>query len=268
MIEDYQAKRRRARIVSRSLLAVGIFLAITSAVVTYFVASRTPASEVPAFVTTHVLVAARDIPVRTMITASDVKVVQTTAEVVPADALREPGAAIGRIATQPISTNEIIRADRFSADATTGFAIFPEGQRPTGSTPDFRAMSLSIGDANAVGGTVRAGDRVDILFSLAFAPEHLAVSTPPGTDFAARILAENVAVLARDTLTIYTFRVDAAQAERIAALQAAGAVLHLLLRSGDDTRAPRASGAIFSSEAGGIIRAIPTIRPGATAPPR
>lgn len=268
MIEDYQAKRRRARILSRSLLAFGVILAIGSGVVTYVIASRAPVQDEPAFVRRDVLVAARDIPVRTVITARDVRVVQTTADVIPVGALREPGAAIGRVATQPISMNEIIHIDRFGADATTGFAIFPEGQQPTGSTPDYRAMSLNVGDANAVGGTLRPGDRVDIVFSLAFVPQQLGLSTSVESDFAGRIVAENVPVLARDITTIYTFRVDAAQAERILTMQAAGAIAHLLLRSGDDTRAPRASGAIFSSEAGGIIRAIPTIRPGATAPPR
>lgn len=261
MIEDYQAKRRRARIVQRSLLAFGFFLAIASAVLTYYFASRAPAIEGPVTVNTQVLVARRDIPVRTVVTADDVMVVQTTAGVVPAGSLREPGEAIGRIATQPIAQNEIIHASRFTGSATTGFAIFPEGQQPSGSAPDFRAMSMHIPDSQAVGGTVNAGDRVDILFSITYVPDQIGLGPGAGQDFAARILAENIAVLARDQTTLYTFRVEAAQAERIAALHASGAQLHLLLRRSDDTRAPRASGAIYTSEAGRIIRAIPTGSP-------
>ena len=261
MIEDYQAKRRRARVVQRSLLAVGLLLAVTSAVITYYVASRRPAVEGAATATTPVLVAKRDIPARTAISADDVMVVQTTAAVVPAGSLREPNEAIGKVATQGIASNEIITGSRFSDSPSTGYAIFPEGQRPAGTAPDFRAMSMHVPDAQAVGGTVRAGDHVDILFSLAFVPQQLGTAIPSELDYAARILAENVAILAKDATTLYTFRVDAAQAERIAAMHAAGAQLHLLLRSGDDTRAPRASGTIYSSEAGRIIRAIPTSSP-------
>lgn len=261
MIEDYQAKRRRARVVQRSLLAFGFFLAIASAVLTYYFASRAPAVEGPATVDTPVLVARRDIPARTVVTADDVMVVQTTAGVVPAGSLRDPAEALGRIATQPIAQNEIIHASRFSVSATTGFAIFPEGQQPSGNAPDFRAMSLHVPDSHAVGGTVGAGDRVDILFSIAYVPDQIGIGVGSGQDYAARILAENVVVLAKDQGTLYTFRVEAAQAERIAAMSSSGAQLHLLLRRADDTRAPRASGAIYSSDAGRIIRSIPTASP-------
>lgn len=261
MIEDYQAKRRRARVIQRSLLAFGLILAIASAILTYYFASRAPAVEGPLTATAQVLVARRDIPARTVVTADDVMVVQTTAGVVPSGSLRDPAEAVGRILTQPVVQNEIIHPSRFSSSGTTGFAIFPEGQQPSGSAPDFRAMSLQVSDAQAVGGTVVAGDRVDILFSIAYVPLHFGTGASEGQDYAARILAENVLVLAKDETTLYTFRVDAAQAERIAAMSSAGAQIHLLLRRADDTRAPRASGAIFSSEAIRAIRAIPTVSP-------
>ena len=270
MIEDYQAKRRRARIVQRSLLATGLVLALVSALLTYYFASRAPAADPGITVaTTQVLVARRDIPVRTILTADDVQVVQTTAGVVPAGALRQPGDAIGRVATQPIAANEIIHASRFTDSVATNFAIFPAGEQASGSTPDFRAMSLNIPNTHAVGGSIRAGDRVDILFALVFVPGQLGTGTNLEQDYAARILAENVAVLAKDEVaSIYTFRVEAAQAERIASIQAAGGTIHLLLRAANDARAPRASGSVYSSEAGRIIRAIPTSSPGPTTPPR
>lgn len=268
MIEDYQAKRRRARIVSRSLLGLGITLAFVSALVTYVIASRVP--DAAGIETAQVLVADRDIAARTIITPGDVRIARVAADVLPESALRDPAVAIGRVTTQPIAKNEIVLSAKFTTGGGGGFAVYPEGQQPTGTTPDYRAMSLNILDQSAVGGSVQAGDIVDIVFSIAYLPSVLGSGTATNasdTDFAARILAERVTVLAKDSTTIYTFRVDAAQAERIAAMQAAGALLQLLLRASDDTRSPRASGAIFSSEAGGIIRAIPTIRPRATAPP-
>jgi pilus assembly protein CpaB len=260
LIEDYQPKRRRARLVARGLLVAGIGLAFVSAALTYVVATRAPAAEAPAPTGVDVLVATRDIAARTVIGPGDVRVARAAPEVVPAGALGQPEAAVGRVATAPIAKNEIVQAGRFAEGAGTGFAVFPVGIQPTGTAPDFRAMSLEIADANAVGGAVQPGDAVDVLFSIPFAPARLGTAATVDTDFAARILAERVAVLARSG-TIYTVRLEAAQAERVAALQAAGATLHLLLRAGDDARAPRASGTVFSSEAGAIIRAIPTIAP-------
>lgn len=267
VIEDYQAKRRRARIVSRSLLAVGVLLALVSAGVTYAIASRAPAPDA-SVETSAVVVATRDVAARTVVTADDVRIARVPADVLPELAFRDTAVAIGRIATQPIAKNEILVPAKFAVGGGGGgFAVYPEGQRPTGTAPDYRAMSLSILDQNAVGGAVQPGDLVDIVFTIGYIPTALGTG-PLDIDYAARIVAERIAVLAKDTTTIYTFRVDAAQGERITALLAAGAQLHLLLRAGDDARAPRASGAIFSSEAGGIIRAIPTLRPAATAAPR
>lgn len=260
MIEDYTAKRRRARLVARALLLGGLALAVVSALVTYAIASRVPPPDA-ASETVAVLVAARDLPARVAITAADVRVARAVAESVPAGALAEPGAAIGRITTQAIARNEIVVPARFSeTGGSAPFAIYPAGQAPGGSTPDWRAMSLAILDAQAVGGAVQPGDTVDVLFSLTYIPASIGVSAATDADYAGRILAERVTVLARKD-NIYTLRVDAAQAERMAAMLAASASVQLLLRSGDDTRAPRASGAIYSSEAGALLRAIPTVRP-------
>src|SRR6185437_11051157 len=61
-------------------------------------------------------------------------------------------------------------------------------------------------------------------------------------DFIGRVVFENVPVLAR-TLTVYTLRIEVATAERLAALQAAGGNIQLLLQatSGPRDRRARAS---------------------------
>lgn len=242
------------------MLFGGIALAIVSAGVTYAIASRVPPPDATVE-TIQVLIATRDLPARVVITAADVRVGRAVAESVPAGALTETSAAVGRITTQPIARNEVIVPARFSEGAGAApFSIYPAGQTPGGSTPDWRAMSLAILDAQAVGGAVQPGDTVDVLFSLTYIPASIGLSAATDADYAGRILAERVTVLARKD-NIYTLRVDAAQAERIAAMLAASASVQLLLRSGDDTRAPRAPGAIYSSEAITILRAIPTTRP-------
>jgi hypothetical protein len=60
-------------------------------------------------------------------------------------------------------------------------------------------------------------------------------------------------VLAK-TITTYTFRVDATTAERIAALQASGGALQLLLRAPGDARAAGTAGASFTAESQRILR--------------
>jgi hypothetical protein len=62
-----------------------------------------------------------------------------------------------------------------------------------------------------------------------------------------------VPVLAK-TITVYTLRVDVTTAERIAALQASGGNLALLLRAPGDARSAGTGGASFSNEAQRIQR--------------
>jgi hypothetical protein len=53
---------------------------------------------------------------------------------------------------------------------------------------------------------------------------------------------------------VYTLRVDATTAERIAALQASGGNLQLLLRAPGDARPAGTAGASFTNEAQRILR--------------
>ena len=279
MIEDYQAKRRRSRRLSRLLLILGIILALVAGVTTYFYASFgggggiAPAAAQP---TETVVVATRDIAPRTTIVSDDLMVVRTVKDLVPPGALTSPDAAIGRLATVPIAKGEVLLPAKFQPIEGFGFSVFPAGQQPTGSAPEFRAMSISVPDAQAVGGAIQAGDIVDIVFSLSFEPPRVrpaassAAPAPsaapalpaapvagPLTDFAAKITYERVPVLAK-TLTTYSIRIEAGQAERIAAITSAGATIHLLLRAREDTRSTTATGALYSVESSNLIRAIPT----------
>jgi len=277
MIEDYQAKRRRSRRLSRLLLILGIILALVAGVTTYFYASFgggggiAPAAAQP---TETVVVATRDIAPRTTIVSDDLMVVRTVKDLVPPGALTSPDAAIGHLATVPIAKGEVLLPGKFQPIEGFGFSVFPAGQQPTGSAPEFRAMSISVPDAQAVGGAIQAGDIVDIVFSLSFEPPRVRPAasaapasaaptlpavpvTGPLTDFAAKITYERVPVLAK-VLTTYTIRIEAGQAERIAAITSAGATIHLLLRAREDTRATTATGALYSVESSNLIRAIPT----------
>jgi Flp pilus assembly protein CpaB len=117
---------------------------------------------------------------------------------------------------------------------------------PVANSPNFRAMSISVPDNNAVGGTVLAGDLVDMVFTMQFDPQtKLQRPTPQQTlDFSAKIILERLPILAR-LATTYTIRVDAVTAERIAYLQSSGGQIAFLLRAPKDERASGSTGATF-----------------------
>jgi pilus assembly protein CpaB len=237
---------RRARTLSRVLLAVGVLVAVVAAVGTYFyaTAARTaPPSETPMV---DVLVAARDIEPRSALGTNDVKVIQLPRDAAPPEALHDASGAAGMITTVGLSKNEPVLPSKVAQPGSEGhIAVFPPGS-VVSTSPLYRAMSLNIPDANAAGGAITAGDHVDILYTLS-------ISEASRNDFIGRIVIQDVPVLAK-TITVYTLRVDTTTAERIAALQASAGTLQLLLRAPGDTRPAGTSGASFNTESQRIQR--------------
>lgn len=255
-MED-KAKRR-----ARLILIAGFLLAFLAAVVTFMIASGGQAAAPAPVATTEVLVAARDIAPKTPLTAADLKAVKINSDAVPAAALRSDKQTdvVGKIVTVPIQAGEFILAGKFGATAGATFTVFPPnvaaevGQPIAPGTPNYRAMSITVPDQFAVGGAVQVGDLVDVMYTFAFDPNKyfrpqpgIAPGSPQDTrvsDFSVKIILEKVPVIAR-TLNVYTIRTDAATAERLAYLTAAGAVLQMLLRAPADDRAARTEGATF-----------------------
>jgi Flp pilus assembly protein CpaB len=124
--------------------------------------------------------------------------------------------------------------------------IGPDGA-PTPNSPNFRAMSITVADASAVGGAVQVGDLVDLVFTLQFDPNlRLQRPTPiQAVDFSSKIILERLPILSR-LANVYTIRVDALTAERITYLQSSGGQLAFLLRAPKDERASGSIGATFT----------------------
>ena len=240
--------RRRARLV----LIVGLLFAVGAGATTFFVAN-TAKSEAPAPIpTSSIIVAAREIPPKTQITASDLKLVKMNTEVVPPAAMTSADDIVGKITITSISLGEPILATKLGGANGTIFVVIPSDALETNGTmkagtPNYRAMSITVSDAQAAGGNIQPGDMVDVLFSFTFDPTKYLINPNPtrqGPDVSARIVLERVPILAR-TLAVYTIRTDAATAERIGWLQASGGVLQLLLRGPKDERATGTTGATF-----------------------
>lgn len=242
-------KPTRSRWLSRALLGVGVALSLIAAMATYFFAT-TPRSETPTSgLTVGVLVAARDVDARTALGDGDLKIVQLPRDATPASALRDKAAAVGRITTVALAANEPVLPGKIAASGSEGnIAVFPAGTQPGGTTPRFRAVSLNVPDANAAGGNIQPGDRVDVLLTWT-AP------SPDGktSDAVSRVAIDNVTVLAH-TITVYTVRLDVDAAERLAALQAGGAAVELLLRGPGDDRSSGSGGASFTRETQRLLR--------------
>jgi len=210
----------------------------------YAVAARTALPTETAMV--DVLVAARDIEARSALGSSDVKVVQLPRDAAPANALRDATNTTGLITTVRLSANEPVLPTKIALPGSEGhIAVLPPGQTVATSAA-FRAMSVNIPDANAAGGLIQTGDHIDLLYTLA-------VIDPTKPDYVGRIVLQDIPVLAK-TLTVYTLRVDATTAERIAALQASGGSLQLLLRAPGDARPAGTAGASFTTETQRILR--------------
>lgn len=254
--------RRRARII----LILGVLLALGAGTMTFFYAqgaqTAAPAPEEPKV---EILVAARELPARTAITAADIKVAKLAVDAAPPSGLKDPKEAIGKVLITGVSVNEPLLPTKF-ASAERAFTVFPAGEKVEPGSPNYRVMTITVPDNFAVGGILTVGDNVDIMYVFSFDPA-TKLQLPPGAaapaggasggaaggtqgritqDTVAKIILGPMQILSR-AASVYTIRVDAALAERIAYIQSAGGQLQMLLRAPTDDRAITTTGATFSS---------------------
>jgi Flp pilus assembly protein CpaB len=245
-VED--RSRRRARLV----LIVGILIAILAGAGTFVLSSGSKAEAPPPVATTDVLVAARDLPARSALTAADLKVQKYPVELAPPTALAKPEDVIGKIVQQPIAAGEPILPGKFAAAGAVTFTVFPPNAQPApnapipAGTPDYRVMSITVADASAVGGAIQVGDIVDLLYTFSFDPTKFFTGTDTNRfqDFASKVTLQNLPILAR-TASVYTIRTDAQTAEQISYMIAAGGTLQFLLRAAQDQRQASTQGGTF-----------------------
>jgi Flp pilus assembly protein CpaB len=245
-VED--RSRRRARLV----LIVGVLIAILAGAGTFLLSSGTKSESVAPVVTTDVLVASRDLPPRTALTAADLKVQKYPVDLAPPTAMTKADEAIGKIIQQSVAAGEPILPGKFAAAGAVSFTVVPPNAQPApnqpiaAGTPDYRVMSITVADANAVGGAVQVGDIVDLLFTLNLDPVKYFTGNDQNrfADFATKITLQNLPILAR-TAAVYTIRTDAQTAEQVAYLLASGGQVQFLLRAAQDQRQAATNGGSF-----------------------
>ncbi|MEO8510564.1 MAG: SAF domain-containing protein [Chloroflexota bacterium] len=240
---------------SKVYIAVGIIVALIVGGVVFVAlqASDLVGGSQPAEIRT-VVVAVREIPGRKPIEEGDV----ATREV-PVDATNEAAFAridevLGRVSGVPISTGQLVSRNLL-ASTTEGqtFSIIAPGEEYDAEGPDLRAVSINVPDAQAVAGTLVAGQRVDLLVTMPINP--LIGQTPEEADTTAadllpgpstKVTLQQLTILSRNG-TIYILRSDLATAEKITELTAAGGVFSMVLRPDQDDRIASTEGSTLDS---------------------
>ena len=216
------------------VLAVAVVTAGVASLLVYRAIRQLPARAAAA--QGYVVVAARSMPIGTLLTESDVKVVAWPASnLVPgafadAKSVMNRGLLTGVLENEPITGNKVA-----STDAGSGLSpAIPRGMR---------AMSVKVNDVIGVAGFVVPGSKVDVV-----------VTIRRQNDTMTRTAASNVQVLtagtrqdqtrtdaekdkeraAANNSTVVTLMVSPEDAERIALAQSEGEIM-LMLRNPLDT---------------------------------
>jgi pilus assembly protein CpaB len=187
----------------------------------------------------QVAVAARDLPLGTVLKAEDIRMLDWRGETVPQGYVTSPDLLIGRGLITAVRANEVLLDGKFAAkEAGAGLSItIPEGMR---------AVSVRVDDVIGVAGFVLPGTRVDVMLTL-----------PPKLDrkeTVTQVILQNMRVLAAGqivqqdaqgkpvTVSVLTLMVTPAEAELLV-LAANEGKIQLALRNTLDDAEVRTIGA-------------------------
>ncbi|MFM9106459.1 MAG: Flp pilus assembly protein CpaB [Chloroflexota bacterium] len=166
----------------KSLLLAFLLAALAAAAVYFLLAGRggkQAVEELPGdkVETVPVVVAARDVPADTALTAADIEVRQIPAEGRHPDAVSDPAVAEGRVTRADLLLGEQVLAPRLLDPADAVPRTFAR-EVP----PGYRAISLDGDEVRIVGGLVQPGDHVDVVGYFEFEESgNAAGGAPPPT---------------------------------------------------------------------------------------
>jgi pilus assembly protein CpaB len=218
----------------------------------------------------YVAVASKALPVGTLLTPGDVKLVAWPASAPVAGGFSKVEEVVNRGLVAPVSENEPLTNTKLASVEAGG------GLPPT-ITAGMRAISVKVNEVIGVAGFVVPGTRVDVVVTLAKNDESMS-----------RVVVSNVQVLTAGTKydqdqakdgkplpsTVVTLLVTPEDAERIALASAEGQIM-LTLRNPLDTNATETKGTRLASLMGApdpppVIKAVQGVKrvvPPPTPPP-
>ncbi len=244
---EYSDKNRRR---SKVYIVAGVIVAILVAGTVYVALSASGLTTDRDVEMRSVVVATRDIPARKAVEEGDVAVRSVVADPTNSTAFTSLEEVLGRVVGIPIAGGQLVTRNML-ASTTEGqtFSILEPGAEFDPEGPDWRAVSLTVAAANAVGGTLVPGQTVDLIVTMPLNPE--VGQTEEGAEAQAdegvipgpstKVTLQSVTVLAR-TGDVYIVRADLETAEKIAELQATGATFTMALRPSEDDRTAETEG--------------------------
>ncbi len=195
-----------------------------------------------------VAVAARDLPLGTVVTDADVKLVRWPEEALPAGYVAARAPVLGRGTITAVRLNEPLLEGKLAPrQAGGGLAI--------AIPPGMRAMSVKVDEVVGVAGFVLPGTRVDVVVTI----------TPPGdrNEPISRVVLQNIQALAAGqriqtdadgkpvTTTVITLLVRPEDAEKLALAAAQGRIQLALRNTVDVTDVPTAGARVAALLANG-----------------
>lgn len=228
---------------SKVYIAVGVIVALVVAATVFVALQASGLTGDRDVAMRSVVVAVRDIPARKAIEEGDVTVRSVVADATNETAFSSLDEVLGRVVGITVSTGQLVTRNVL-ASTTEGqaFSILEVGAEFDPNGPDWRAVSLTVTDANAVGGSLVPGQVVDLIVTMPLNPEvgqteegaeEQATTVIPGPS--TKVTLQSVMVLAR-TGTVYIVRTDLETAEKIAELLAVGGTFTMALRPAEDDR--------------------------------
>ncbi len=242
---EYSNKNSRR---SKVYIAVGIIVALMVAATVFLALQASGLTAQEEVEMRDVVVAVREVPSRKALEEGDVAVRSVPADPTNETAFTSLDEVLGRVVGVPLATGQLLTRNVL-ASTTEGqtFSILEPGQEYDPEGPDLRAVSVTVAEANAVAGTLVAGQRVDLIVTMAINPEVGAVTDPDDDPEAepadaqfmagpsTKVTLQSMTILARNG-DIYILRADIDTAEKIAELTAAGGVFTMALRADEDDR--------------------------------
>ena len=141
------------------IMLAGIVLAVIAGMLVFGMTQQTRAERIAQVEQVLVVMAARDIPEGTAVTADALAMQAFPADFVPAGAIADTELAVGKYATTRITTGQIVLANQLSSNKRVGDLSLSV---PPGKV----AIALPMSDLMSTNGAIKAGDHVDVLLTL------------------------------------------------------------------------------------------------------
>lgn len=245
---------------SKVYIAVGIIVALLVAATVFIALQASGLTDQGEVETRQVVVAAVEIPGRKTLDEADVVMRNVPVDPMSDSALTTLEDALGRIVAVPVSPGQLITPNLLaSTEQGATFSILPPGEEYSEEMPDLRAVSMTVPDDRAVGGTLQPGQPVDLIATLGVAPAEgdTGAGGEPSEDGeepaapdegpqrvagpSTKTTLQRLDILVRNG-ALYILRTDLATAEKITQLQAAGAQFTFVLRAEEDDRVAETEG--------------------------